>query len=288
MGTPRILSYGAGLDSFAMLVKSVQLGDKPDLCVFVDVGAVGVPGEWPGTYKHLREVAIPYARRNGIEFVTIDSTTYPVRDASSLWQWLWDRKQIPVAGPNRICTRIAKVERFEAWAADRFPRQLVEVWVGFEAGEEKRTEKDPNAGGKGNALRRNRFPLQEWGLCRCRCVELVKRAGLPVPRKSACMFCPYGSMTDWQTLKREQPEVFARVVELEARKPPTEAGEKLAIMGHVSRGKRKHLDASVPFVQRTLDQWVTGKAAPRKKPCAVCGAAQKATKATGCGWLEAA
>ena len=31
---------------------------------------------------------------------------------------------------------------------DRFPDQDVEVWIGFDAGEEGRAEKDPNAGRK--------------------------------------------------------------------------------------------------------------------------------------------
>jgi hypothetical protein len=101
------------------------------------------PGEWPGTYDHVREVAMPLCAAHGIEFVTIDGASYPVRDARSLFAWLEARHQIPVAGPNRICTRVAKVERFERWAADRFGAgAAIEVWIGFEAGEEARAAKD--------------------------------------------------------------------------------------------------------------------------------------------------
>lgn len=194
---PRVLSYGGGLDSFAMLLGAVQRGDKPDACVFCDVSNGIDPGEWPGTYKHIREVAMPLCAREGIEFVWMNTTDYPVRDAPSLFGWLKARGQIPVSGPNRICTIVAKVERFERWMDDRFPDQLVEVWVGFEAGEEKRAASDPNAGKPrklrpGRARRVNRFPLMEWGLCRCRAEQLVRVAGYPVPRKSACSFCLAG------------------------------------------------------------------------------------------------
>jgi len=97
---PRVLSLGGGLDSFAVLVRAIQLGQPPDVVVFVDVGHPEDPGEWAGTYQHLREVVAPLCARHGIEFVWIDSTRYPVRDARSLFAWLWARGQIPVAGPD--------------------------------------------------------------------------------------------------------------------------------------------------------------------------------------------
>ena len=137
------------------------------------------PGEWAGTYKHIREIVIPLCKRERIEFEWIDSARYPVRDARSLYAWLLARRQIPVAGPARVCTTVAKVERFERWMNDRFPGEEVEVWIGFEAGEESRAANDPNAGTKRShgrkplptdARRRNRFPLIERGLCRCRAV----------------------------------------------------------------------------------------------------------------------
>lgn len=119
--TPRVLSLGGGLDSFAMLVEGINRSDRPDVVVFIDVGHPDDPGEWPGTYRHIREVVRPLCEREGIRFVWIDSDAYPVRDARSLFAWLKARKQIPVAGPNRICTRIAKVERFERWLDDNYP-----------------------------------------------------------------------------------------------------------------------------------------------------------------------
>jgi hypothetical protein len=36
--TKRVLSYGGGLDSFAMLVEGIRRNDKPDVVCFVDVG----------------------------------------------------------------------------------------------------------------------------------------------------------------------------------------------------------------------------------------------------------
>jgi len=212
---PRVLSYGGGADSFAMLLEAIRSGMYLDAVVFENVGdPKGLdPAEWPGTYRHMREFAIPLCERAGIPFIILETDRYPVRGARSLFDWLKGNRgpgvemanvQIPVAGPDRLCTIIAKVERFERWLDERFPGIEVEVWIGFEAGEENRAGNDPNAGtGRKikpwQAIRINRFPLIEWKLCRCRCEALIRLAGYPVPRKSACVFCPYASKGDWQT-----------------------------------------------------------------------------------------
>ena len=315
---PKILSYGGGLDSFAMLLGAIERGIKIDVCVFIDTGHPDDPSEWPSTYRHVNEVVRPLCAAHGIEFVQLDHTNYPLRagrkdEARSLFAWLQAHNQIPVSGPDRVCTVIAKVERFEAWMDERYPGQEVEVWIGFDAVEKKRAANDPNAGAPRmptgmrlrsttagskrhqqqavlhnaflwtralafaltTARRINRFPLIEWDLCRCRCEALVRESGHPVPRKSACTFCPYGSRGDWQRFAVELPEQFARVVELEANKPPTiENNLKLSIMDYRD-GKASMLPEYIakPYTRKIIR-------------CVVCGAAQRATKAAGCGYLD--
>lgn len=298
----KVLSYGGGLDSFAMLLDALARGEKPDHVVFCDVAGgcetsdAQVPGEWPGTYRHIREVVLPLCRQEGIPFHWLDGTTYPIRDASSLFEWFAARGQIPTAS-KRTCTVAAKTERFEAWMADHLPGQEVEVWIGFEAGEEDRAAKDPNAGTGKASLRRNRFPLIEAGLCRCLCEQLVRNAGFPVPRKSACTFCPMGSKGDWQTLARELPATFAQIAKLEADKPLTGPGKKLSIMGFqtlapLKNGKprtaanvlRDH--DGVEYKAPPLPVFIQGEYEPEVIPCEVCGAANRASKATACGYLD--
>lgn len=292
---PRVLSYGGGLDSFALLVLAEQDKlERPDAIAFCDVtdSQQRAPGEWEGTYRHIREVAIPLAQRMGIPFHWIDTERYPVRDAPSLFDWMKARRQIPMAGPERICTIVAKVERFERWLDDCYGDQEVEVWVGFDGAEAGRAEKDPNAGKPrkhkpGQALRRNRFPLIERELCRCRLEALVRAAGYPVPRKSACKFCPYASKADWQEFAATSPEHFEMVVELEADKPPTEKnGLKLSVMGYDSKKKNRLAALGEKYVPPTLRQFIQGTYRPKMEPCAVCGAPVRASKATGCGFLD--
>lgn len=305
----KVLSYGGGLDSWAMLLDAEARGELPDVCAFVDVGdrddAENI-GEWESTYRHIEEVVVPWCAARGVQWVEISARTgYAIRpqnqNARSLFDWLWTMGQIPVSGPNRICTRIAKVERFEAWLDATYPGESVEVWIGFDAAETDRVEKDPNAGkvrkiprkasravpkwwswtvglafALTHARRVNRFPLVERGLCRCRCLKLATDSGYPVPRKSACVYCPYGSRGDWKTLAAQAPTMFDRVVELEHRKAPTKKNNrKLSIMAYDSKtqsGTPLRVYVSRPYKAKVV-------------PCTVCGAAQRATKATGCDYL---
>jgi hypothetical protein len=299
---PKVLSYGGGLDSYVMLLRAIERGEKPDVVVFMDVGdgspdADGRdPAEWPGTYRHIREHVIPLCEEHGIEFYWMTTADWPVREARSLFAWMEVRGQIPVSGPKRICTTMAKVERFERWMDSRWPGREVEVWVGFEAGEEKRAANDPNAGKKRKlkpeqARRRNRFPLIEEGLCRCQCEAYVRARGLPVPRKSACVFCPYATKADFRTLSQELPEQWERVVALEANKPMTKATEKkmskkLSIKGFRTL-KDKKTGKEIGYRHTPLPVYIQKpeKSAPQKL-CGVCGAQVRATKATGCSFLS--
>lgn len=100
-----------------------------------------------------------------------------------------------------------------------------------------------------------------------------------------CTFCPYASRQDWRTFARELPEDFARVVELEARKPPTRKnGAKLSIRNFRTI---KNADGTKTYKPTMLPVYVASVGRSTKvKPCRVCGAAERATKATGCGYLD--
>lgn len=47
------------------------------------------------------------------------------------------------------------------------------------------------------------------------CARIIADAGLPVPPKSSCYFCPFHRPSAWQDLAREEPELFERSAVLE-------------------------------------------------------------------------
>jgi len=62
----RFLSYGAGMQTFALLVMAEQNEIQIDEVVFADTGA-----EHPETYDHIENVAMPICDRIGISFTTV-------------------------------------------------------------------------------------------------------------------------------------------------------------------------------------------------------------------------
>ena len=181
---------------------------------------------------------------------------------------------------SRMCTGAAKVERITDELIRRYPDRPVEVWIGFEAGEEHRAARDPHSArvvGVAEGWRLNRFPLSERGLCRCRCEALIRAAGFLVPRKSACMLCGFNTRGDWKVVERDEPEAFAFAEEMEE-------DCRLTKKGKVMRYGYEKGDGTDP----RLRLWIEPPYKPMVIPCDVCGAPQRATKAVGCGYLDSA
>jgi len=98
--------------------------------------------------------------------------------------------------------------------------------------------------------------------------------GYPVPRKSACIYCPFNSKGDWKTAAAEQPVTFARAVSFEDNTTLTEKrGIKLRFSG----------DEDKP-----LEEWIAEDYKARLIPCAVCGRSPRASKKVGTGYLTPA
>lgn len=59
------------------------------------------------------------------------------------------------------------------------------------------------------------YPLLDLRMRRDACMRTITAAGLPVPPKSSCFFCPFHRPTAWQDLARDEPELFERSCLLE-------------------------------------------------------------------------
>jgi hypothetical protein len=307
-----VLSHGGGLDSTGLLLEAIDRGEQVDLCVFAAVCDATLeadgqdPGEWPSTYRFVREHVRELCELAGIEFVWLDTAASPIRGERSLFRYFERTSSMP-ARQSRLCTSAAKVERIQGYLAERFAGQLVEleVWVGFEAGEEGRAAKDPHAKGAGSLLGdvplTNRFPLIEWAMCRCRCEAKVREWGLPVPRKSACTFCPFTTRGDFARLRDQLPETFARIAQLEEGCKLTRSGKTMRYGYQAGDGADPELDTWVDYGQRKAADGTWKGAArtqrrlqtlsphtPKAMACDVCGAPQRATKATSCDYVQPA
>jgi hypothetical protein len=216
----RSFSFGGGVQSTAALVLQVQGRIDYDHWLFANVGD---DSEHPATLKYVREVSAPYALANGI---TIHELHRVKRDGTS--ETLFGRLMrdgsrslpIPVRMPDtgapgtRSCTADFKIRVIgrrlrELGATKENPAR---VGLGISVDEIARAKPgiDPKA-----EYQYREYPLLDLEMTRADCLRVVADAGLPPPPKSACWFCPFHRPLVWREMKRDEPELFDRAVELE-------------------------------------------------------------------------
>lgn len=59
------------------------------------------------------------------------------------------------------------------------------------------------------------YPLLDLRLSRVDCMRIITAAGLPVPPKSSCWFCPFHRPDTWAQMRRDRPALFDRAADLE-------------------------------------------------------------------------
>lgn len=249
MRQPVIVNLGVGVDSVGMLVGLATHRDPelwPDLILFADTGA-----EKPETYRFLHDELDPWLVRQGFPQVTVVKyrpvrAAYDTLEGNCLANETLPSIAFRGGGPGSGgCSLKWKAEVMDAFI--RGSKRSSSPWhgpgwepfhaakaaclrtlrlIGYDASptDSKRRERaDKRAGMERDAVLADvaayeyRYPLQEWGWTRDRCIEEIARAGLPVPVKSACFFCPASKKHEIAALAAEHPDLFARAIEMEDR-----------------------------------------------------------------------
>ena len=249
----RFLSYGAGMQTFALLVMAEHGEIQIDEVVFADTGA-----EHPETYEHIEKVAKPICERMGIPFVTVrmnktvtdismlqgdvlkdyrgmlertedltrknkaivrsqENMKYPVRPKTvmSLRDEIIARRRVPSMNPqSRWCTSDSK---------------LVPIHKGYiRVEQEKGNYVKPCIAYIGlsyEELTRMynphlseytvEYPLIDRKMTRKDCVQYITDHGYESPPKSGCYFCPFQSEKQWGILFRNHPDLYWDAISLE-------------------------------------------------------------------------
>ncbi|MFI5960467.1 phosphoadenosine phosphosulfate reductase [Cryptosporangium sp. NPDC051539] len=213
----RTVSYGGGVQSTALLVLAAT--DRIDFSVFLFAN-VGDDSEYPGTLDYLHEHAMPYAREHGIELHELHRTR---RDGTT--ETLYGRltrpgsRSLPIpvrmsngAPGRRSCTADFKIRVLHRWCREHgaTAEQPATVAVGISIDEFERAHNR-----REEPAERVVYPLLDLRLSRADCAQIIRRAGLPIPPKSACWFCPFHRPATWAEMRRDEPALFARSVDLE-------------------------------------------------------------------------
>jgi hypothetical protein len=204
-----------------------------DVFLFANVGE---RAEHPATLRYVAEYAMPYAEQHGIDLREVRKV---LRDGTP--DDLMDRIErndrslpFPVRMNNgmpgkRSCTKNFKIDVIEkalrGLGVTKDAPAIVGIGISMDEIQRAKGwgEVDPRT-----PSQIREYPLLRLGLRRRDCLRVIADAGLPQPPRSACFFCPFHSLDEWRRLKRDEPDLFAKSVELEQliRRRQTDQGKR--------------------------------------------------------------
>lgn len=204
----KIVAYGGGVNSTAMLIGLTQRGIIVDYIIFSDTG-----GEKPETYAYIDNFN-RWLRKNGQPYITEVVTTDKKGRIMTLEKDLLTRGALPpIAYGWKTCSDRWKTRPFNKFLKQQFEEfadSIIEgkpiKYIGFDFKEGHRVKEDIT--GKFE----NSFPLVDWQWDRKKCVEVIESAGLCAPPKSSCFFCPNMKKKEVLALS---PELQKRAIEIE-------------------------------------------------------------------------
>lgn len=199
-------------------VSMATLLDILDFPVFL-FSNVGDDSEHPDTLRYMNEFAKPYAATNGIELIELKTMRHGA--VRTLYQEIVheELRGIPIpiydkyGGPSkRSCTKNYKIvtiakETKRRGATKDHPAIM---GLGISIDEYQRMRNDSPI-----VWQVFDYPLITLRLSRRDCASIIQHAGLPVPPKSACWFCPYTRPKDWRNMQNNNPSLFMNAVVLE-------------------------------------------------------------------------
>lgn len=214
-----VLSLGGGVQSstLALMAAAGEITPMPVAAIFADTQA-----EPDSVYQWLDwlEKQLPFpvhrvtkgdltadslkmrkrVKGSGSDYTKTNIPTYILnRDGTRgivQRQCTYDYKVIPIV---RECKRIIK---------EHGAKSAVQ-WIGISLDEIQRMKDSREK----NIV--HRWPLVDAGMKRYQCLLWMERNGFPKPPRSACVYCPFHSDSEWQRLKIEEPIEFNRAVQFE-------------------------------------------------------------------------
>jgi len=207
-----IVAYGGGTDSTAMIIECANRGIKIDYILFADTGA-----EKPHTYVYVDNFSKWCVDHGLPKIITVKKGG----NNETLEEECLRMHSLPsIAYGFKTCS-----QKFKMGPQDKFfnnNADAKEVWkngdlitkmIGFDFTEVRRAE---------SVMIKFKydkyklwFPLIDWGIHRKQCIKIIKDAGLCLPGKSACYFCPSSRVSEIKQLKHTYPLLFDRAIALE-------------------------------------------------------------------------
>lgn len=211
------LSLGAGVQSSAMFVMSA-LGlrgcPRAEVAVYADT-----QDEPKWVYAQLQALEA-FGQAHGLPIVRVTAGKLSDETYGHAAGTRKRRAALPVftlgddgreAMLPRQCTEEYKLAPIRRYLRQRLgvqprtplPKGAVEALIGISFEERDRIKES------GRRWIVNRWPLIESVMRKHDCIALLEAHGVPVPNKSACIYCPFHDDAYWLMLREQEPEAFA-------------------------------------------------------------------------------
>ena len=189
---------------------------------------VGANSENPDALDYLRDIALPFAQAHGLK-LTITQRVRRGKPLTLREYLMEDNRSITIparlssgAPGNRKCTVEFKVQVIARYIRKTYGVKQYTIGLGISMNEIGRVRSGPSI--VGSATQELYYPLINLRKSLNDCVAIILAAGLPVPPKSSCYFCPYHRPAYWVELKEDRPDLFEKAVEIEKRLIEKRAG----------------------------------------------------------------
>lgn len=210
MNAPSVISFGGGRNSTALLLGWAERDLRPPTAIlFADTGS-----EFPETYDHVAFMNRWCQAHLDVEVTTVHrgyhrhaSLEHECHNLQTLPSKAFGYSGCSVKWKRQPMDRWV---REQGWAQKTWERgaKICRI-IGIHAGEQHR----------GKIPDDNRFtyafPLIDWRWSDEECAAACARWGIPLPRKSACWFCPSSTKSEVIALAKERPGLFERAVAIE-------------------------------------------------------------------------
>lgn len=213
-----IISLGAGVQSstLALMAARGELTPMPHCAIFADTHA-----EPASVYRWLdwleKQLPFPVHRVTKGNMTQAALTKKTKRDGSGEWS----KSCIPafIKNPDgscgllqRQCTydyKIVPLTRAALQIMKDTGASGVVQWIGISLEEVHRMKPSRDK------RITNRWPLVDKKMHRWSCLNWMRANWYPQPPRSACVYCPYHSDTEWRRLRDEEPEEFSKAVQFD-------------------------------------------------------------------------
>lgn len=213
-----IVAYGMGTDSTAALLLMIAYRELPPHAIL----AADTGGEKPHTYEY-RDMFSDFLQKHDYPPITVLKRSRKDKTWKTLEEDCLRLKVLPsVAYGWKTCSQKFKIEPQDKWCNNDavcksiWSRgELVTKVIGYNYDEVRRARF-----GSDNKYK-FRYPLIEKEVTRAKAEWIIQRAGLPLPGKSACFFCPHAKKKEILDLASRYPDLAQRALALEEAAAPS-------------------------------------------------------------------